>query len=199
MLVAWLYVVPPSAHGLSARNSPACAERGPSSTVGSSRASTRPLASSQPRNQPALEQVIGRIAMRVNARVIVLSRDAVPVADSGGEDPFRVRDFALIAKAIGSGDVRQGLTTTSTGGSRRRRCRSPSTSPRRVAGAVLLLAPLDDVDQAVASVKNQLLLAAALALLVSLATSLLVSTFIAGRLKRIEASAPRRSPEATSA
>ena len=58
-----------------------------------------------------------------------------------------------------------------------------------VAGAVLMLAPLDDVDQAVANVKSQLLLAAALALLVSFVASLLVSTLIAARLKRIEASA----------
>ncbi|HQJ97109.1 MAG TPA: ATP-binding protein [Thermoleophilia bacterium] len=192
MLVAWLYVVPPLGSRLERQKLTGMRKNGGlvSSTVGEFTRFDEATGKLTVEDQPALEQVIGRIAMRVNARVIVLSRDAVPVADSGGEDPFRVRDFALIAKAIGSGDVRQGLTTTSYGRFAATAVPLPvDLTPRRVAGAVLLLAPLDDVDQAVASVKNQLLLAAALALLVSLAASLLVSTFIAGRLKRIEASA----------
>ena len=96
----------------------------------------------------------------------------------------------MLASATANGTVRQGVVPTGYG--RFAVTAVPlvvDEASKPVAGVVLVLAPLDDVDQAVASVKRQLLLAAALALLVSLVASLLVSTFIAARLKRIEASA----------
>ncbi len=192
MLVAWLYVVPPLGSRLEHQklaDMRANADLA-GSTVGEFThfdASTGELVVDDPL---ALDQVIGRIAMRLNARVIVLSADAAAVADSGGDDPFKAGDFDMLGRTLREGGVEQGLATTPYG-------HFAVTvvplvvdqDPGIVAGAVLLLAPLDDVDRAVASVRSQLLLAAALALLVGLVASLLVSTFIAARLKRIEASA----------
>jgi signal transduction histidine kinase len=192
MLVAWLYVVPPLDSRLERQK--LADMRGNAdltrSTVGEFTLYDGSTGELEVEDPLALEQVIGRIAMRLNARVVVLTREAASVADSGGDDPFDVEDFTMLSATMDGGDVEQGLVTTWYG-------RFAATAvplvvdeaSDEVAGAVLLLAPLDDVDQAVASVKSQLLLAAALALLVSLVASLLVSTLIAARLKRIEASA----------
>ena len=192
MLVAWLNVVPPLRSRLEGQK--LADMRGnadlTSSTVGEFMRYDGATGELDVADPLALDQVIGRIAMRLNSRLIVLTRDRVALADSGGDDPFMVRDFAMLAATIRSGAVEQGVVATSYG-------RFAATAvplvveqaSRPVAGTVLMLAPLDDVDRAVASVKSQLLLAAALALLVSLVASLLVSTLIAERLKRIEASA----------
>ncbi len=192
MLVAWLYVVPPLGSRLERQK---LADMRGNAGIATSTVSefTRFDGESERLSVDdplALDQVIGRLAMRLNARVIVLSTDADATADSGGDDPFDAGDFGLLGEALDRGAVEQGLVSTSYG--RFAATAVPLTvaqSPDTVAGAVLLLAPLDDVDRAVASVKSQLLLAAALALLVSLVACLLVSSLVAQRLKRIEASA----------
>jgi two-component system, OmpR family, sensor histidine kinase VicK len=192
MLVTWVYVVPPlgarlERQKLSDMYGDADLTR---STVGEFVRYDGASGDLAIDDALALDQVIGRIAMRLNARVILLTREDRAVADSGGDDPFTAADFPMIPAATRSAQVEQGVVQTGYG-------RFAATAVplivqqagKKVAGVVLVLAPLDDVDQAVASVKRQLLLAAALALLVSLVASLLVSTFIAARLKRIEASA----------
>lgn len=192
MLVAWLYVVPPL--GARLEREKLAEMRGDAdimrSTIGEFvrfDGTTGELVVTEPL---ALDQVIGRVAMRLNARVVLLGRDQSVTADSGGDDPFALHDFPLAMRALRDATLRQGVVETPYG--RFAVTAVPLTladDPARAAGAVLVLAPLGAVDQAVANVKRQLLMAAALALLVSFAASLLVSTFIAGRLKRIEASA----------
>jgi two-component system, OmpR family, sensor histidine kinase VicK len=192
MCVAWLYVVPPLGKRLERQK---LADMHGSAdltrnTVGEFMRYDGSSGALEVADSPALDQVIGRIAMRLSSRVIVLARDRTALADSGGDDPFAAGDFPMLDDAIARGTVEQGVVTTGYG-------RFAATAVPLVveqaagpaAGAVLVLAPLDDVEQAVASVKSQLLLAAALALLVSFVASLLVSTAIAARLKRIEASA----------
>jgi signal transduction histidine kinase len=192
MLVAWLYVVPPLGARLERQKLADLRENADlvGSTVGEFMRYDGFTGELEVADPPALDQVIGRLAMRLNSRVIVLTRAEVELADSAADDPFEAGDFSILPAAIEDGAVEQGLVTTGYG-------RFAATAvpllagqaSKPAAGAVLFLAPLDNVDQAVASVKSQLLLAAALALLVSLVASLLVSTLIAARLKRIEASA----------
>jgi hypothetical protein len=98
MLVAWLYVVPPLGSRLERQKLADMYGNADltSATVGEfSRfdGSTGDLEVDDPL---ALDQVIGRIAMRLNARVIVLTRDKVAVADSGGDDPFAAGDFSML-------------------------------------------------------------------------------------------------------
>ncbi len=192
MLVAWLYVVPPLGTRLERQKLADMYGNADltGSTVGEFMRYDSHSGELQVADAPALDQVIGRIAMRLNSRVVVLTRAENALADSGGDDPFAAADFPMLETAIDRGVVEQGVVTTGYG-------RFAATAvplvveqaARPVGGVALLLAPLDDVDRAVASVKSQLLLAAALALLVSFVASLLVSTLIAARLKRIEASA----------
>jgi len=192
MLVAWLYVVPPLGSRLEREK---LAEM--RSSAGLIRATLREFAHfDRPTgallidDRLALDQVVGRVAMRLNARVILIDREGTALADSGGDDPFAAEDFPMLSLAARAARVEQGLVATANG-------RFAATAvpllveqaPEEVAGTVLVVTRLDDVQQAVASVKSQLLLAAALALLVSLIASLLVAGLIAARLKRIEASA----------
>jgi signal transduction histidine kinase len=192
MLVAWLYVVPPLGARLERQKLSDMRSHADvtSSTVGEFLRYDGVTGELEVADRQALDHVIGRIAMRLNARVIVLTRDAVARADSGGDDPFEADDFPMLQSALDGGSLQQGIAATTYGRFAATAVPlsvDPGSAP--VVGVVLVAAPLDDVDQAVASVKRQLLLAAALALLVSLVASLLVSTLIAARLKRIEASA----------
>ena len=66
---------------------------------------------------------------------------------------------------------------------------APNPGNGTVAGVVLVIAPLRDVDAAVAAVQRQLFFATVLAMGVSLLLGYLASYFIARRLKRIERSA----------
>jgi len=192
MLVAWLYVVPPLGTRLERQKLADMYGNADltGSTVGEFMRYDSHSGELQVADSRALDQVIGRIAMRLNSRVLVLTRAEDALADSGGDDPFAARDFPMLKTAIDRGVVQQDVVTTSYG-------RFAATAvplvaeqaARPVGGVALILAPLDDVDRAVGSVNSQLLLAAALALLVSFVASLLVSTLIAARLKRIEASA----------
>ena len=151
---------------------------------------TAPAASITIRDQDAIDQVIARLGMKWNARVVLVDRGETVRADSSGTDPFDAGDYPVFRKALRTGVVEQGIQQTASG--RYAATAVPllvQDAPGSVAGVVLVLTPLDDVDRAVASVQRQLLLATALALLVALVASYVVSTFVAARLKRIEASA----------
>ncbi len=129
--------------------------------------------------------------MRLSARVVVLTRNQVVRYDTGGADPFDVGDYPMIAEALTSAKVVQGVVNTPAG--RYAATAVPLVAPNvgsgTVAGVVLVIAPLRDVDAAVAAVQRQLFFATVLAMGVSLLLGYLASYFIARRLKRIERSA----------
>ncbi len=192
MLVAWIYVVPPLGSRLESLKLADMAKNADEasltvSTFTSYDSSTGVITI---RDQNALDQVLARLGMKWNARVVLIDRGRTVRADSSGTDPFNLANFPVFQEALRTGVVEQAVEHS---GLRRFAVTAVPLlvqgAPRSVAGVVLVLAPLDDVDKAVASVQRQLLLATALALLVSLIASYVVSTVVAGRLKRIEASA----------
>lgn len=190
MLVAWAYVVPPLRGRLDQQK--LVDQRGNakviSDTVSAFVTYYPPTGETSIGNLSALESTVGRLGMRLNARVAVLTRNQVVRYDTGGLGAFDVGDYPMIDEALARGVVVQGVTTTAAG-----RFASTAvplvTEEGTVAGVVLVAAPLGDVDQAVDAVQRQLLFATLLALGISLVLGSLASYFIARRLKRIEQSA----------
>ena len=124
---------------------------------------------------------------RSNGRVMVFTGNLVVLDDTGGVYPVDVGDFPMVSEALKSAKVVQRVVTTSTG--RYAATAVPLVSNGTVAGVVLVIAPLTDVDAAVAAVQRQLLFATVLVMGISLLLGYLASYFIARRLKRIERSA----------
>ncbi len=124
---------------------------------------------------------------RSNGRVMVFTRHLAVHDDTGGVYPVDIGDFPMISEALKSAKVVQGVVTTSTG--RYAATAVPIASNSTVAGVVLVIAPLKDVDAAVAAVQRQLFFATVLVMGISLLLGYLASYFIARRLKRIERSA----------
>ena len=192
MLVAWVYVVPPLGSRLESLKLADMAGNADeaSLTVSTFASYDSKTGAITIRDEDALAQVIARLGMKWNARVVLIDRGRTVRADSSGTDPFDPAGFPVYKDALRTGAVEQGVVKTA--GGRYAATAVPllvQGTSESVAGVVLVLVPLDDVDRAVASVQRQLLLATALALLVALVASYVVSTFVAGRLKRIEASA----------
>lgn len=142
-------------------------------------------------DRASLETIVGRLSLRLNARVVVLAGDNnVPRYDTGGFDEFAIGDYPIVQEALSSAVVAQDVVTTRSG-------RFAATAVPLFAGGrtdtvtavVLTIASLSDVDKAVAEVQRQLFFALVLALGLSAFLGYLVSFFIAGRLKRIERSA----------
>jgi signal transduction histidine kinase len=125
--------------------------------------------------------------MRLNARLLVYTRNQVVHDDTGGAEPVDVGDYPIVSQALTSAKVVQGVVTTRTG--RYAATAVPFVSNGTVAGVVLVTAPLKDVDAAVAAVQRQLFFATVLVMGISLLLGYLASYFIARRLKRIERSA----------
>ena len=125
--------------------------------------------------------------MRLNARLLVYTRNQVVHDDTGGAEFVDVGDYPIVSQALTSAKVVQGVVTTRTG--RYAATAVPFVSNGTVAGVVLVTAPLKDVDAAVAAVQRQLFFATVLVMGISLLLGYLASYFIARRLKRIERSA----------
>ena len=136
-----------------------------------------------------LMQLISRIGMRLNGRVIVFDGQQSARADSGGSAPASSRDYPHLALALKSGRVEQGVVSTGQGRFAVTAVPLFSETSRDPVGAVLVSTSLVDVDRAVEAVQRQLLQATALALVASVVAGYLASTLIARRLKRIERSA----------
>ncbi|MFA4965163.1 MAG: ATP-binding protein [Thermoleophilia bacterium] len=192
MLVAWVYVVPPLRGRLDQQKLVDQSGNAKliSDTVSAFVKYYAPSGETIITDRPSLVTTVGRLGMRLNARVVVLTRNQVARYDTGGVDPLDVSDYPMIQEALANGLVVQGITLTAT--TRYAVTAVPlvaSDSGGTVAGVVLVIASLKDVDKAVAAVQRQLLLATVLALGVSLVLGYLASYFIARRLKRIERSA----------
>ena len=193
MIVAYVYVVPPLADRLDQQK--LVEQRGNakliSDTVKVWIAYNTATGDTVVTDGPSLQYTAGRLGMRLNARVVVLTRNQVPRFDTGGTDPFDVGDYPMIAEALTSAKVVQGVVPTAAG--RYAVTAVPLVMPNvgqgTVAAVVLVIAPLKDVDAAVAAVQRQLFFATVLVMGISLLLGYMASYFIARRLKRIERSA----------
>jgi len=193
MIVAWAYVVPPLANRLDQQK--LAEQRGSVNTIhntvgiwlgpdpSTGEAIILDLAN--------LETTVDSLNTLLNARVLVLRRDQVVLFPTAVADSFDVGDYPMLSKALASAKVVQGVVTTRAG--RYAATAVPlmaiNVGTNTVAGVVLVIAPLRDVDAAVAAVQRQLFFATVLAMGVSLLLGYLASYFIARRLKRIERSA----------
>jgi signal transduction histidine kinase len=142
-----------------------------------------------------LVRLVRRVAGRTDARVTLL---AVPSGPAGGTPKLAVSESGVTraaavpglpaaAQAADSGRV--GSDVRSAGGQRRGEVAIPVADGPTAEWVAVLSSPLDDVDDAVALVRKQILIAGAIALAVALAAGWLVARAHAKRLGRLEAAA----------
>jgi len=191
MLVAWAYVVPPLANRLDQQK------------LADQKSTTQLIITTVQfwlrfdpvtarlyvylNDSSSFRNALELLRNRSNGRVMVFTRNLVVHDDTGGVYPVDIGDFPMISEALNSAKVVQGVVVTST--DRYAATAVPIVSNDTVAGVVLVIAPLRDVDAAVAAVQRQLFFATVLVMGVSLLLGYLASYFIARRLKRIERSA----------
>ncbi len=192
MAVAWVYVVPPLLGRLDRQK--LLDQRGNARIISDTAKpwiTLSPTGGTLVTNSFLLETQVGDLSPRLNARVVVLTRDLEPSVDTGGSDTFLINNYPVAKETLTSGEISQAVVTTSTG--RYATTAVPvykdGDSSGTVAAVVLTIASLSDVDKAVAAVQKQLFLALVLALGLSLVLGYMVSYLIARRLKRIERSA----------
>ena len=194
MVVAWAYVVPPLANRLEQQK--LAEQRSNVATIGDHGGSVhrlRPLhGPDEHRRRDRRWRPRSTSSTTCSTRAsIVLTKNQVPLYPRALAYSFDVGDYPMIAEALASAKVVQGVVTTRAG--RFAVTAVPlvmqNVRPTTVAGVVLVIAPLTDVDAAVAAVQRQLFFATIFAMGVSLLLGYLASYFIARRLKRIERSA----------
>ena len=189
MIVAWAYVVPPLADRLDQQK--LAEQRGNvkmiGDTVGQFIAYNPSTGQTSNLDPQSLESAVDFLNNLLNARVVVITRNQVVLFPRAVAYAFDVGDYPMISEALSSAKVVQGVVTTRAG--RYAATAVPLFSNRTVAGVVLVIAPLKDVDAAVAAVQRQLFFATVLVMGISLLLGYLASYFIARRLKRIERSA----------
>jgi signal transduction histidine kinase len=190
MLVAWVYVVPPLANRLDQQK--LADQLGNASVISDTVSQWITFIDGRTGTSDAvsLQRTMTGLGQRLGARVLVLTRNQVALYDTNGPNPTDVGDFPMIQAALDTAKPVQGVVTTA--GGRYAATAVPLlalSDSKTVAGEVLVVASLRDVDKAVAAVQRQLLLATILALAISLLLGYLASYFIARRLKRIEFSA----------
>jgi signal transduction histidine kinase len=192
MGVAWLYVVPPLGNRLDQQKLKDMQVNVSeiSSTVSEFVRYNQATGNTAIPHQGSLELNVRLLSMKLNARIVVLSRALDPVTTTTGLDPFNVRRYPMLAEAAKKKRAMQGIVLTPSG--RYAATAVPllaATHEREAAGVVLVAAPLKDVDKAVAAVQRSLLRASVFAIILSAVLGYLASYFIARRLKRIERSA----------
>lgn len=186
MLVAWAYVVPPLANRLDQQK------------LADQKSTTQLIITTVQfwlrfdpvtarlyvylNDSSSFRNALELLRNRSNGRVMVFTRNLVVLDDTGGAYPVDLGDFPMVSEALKSAKVVQRVVATSTG-------RYAATAVPLVAGVVLVIAPLTDVDAAVAAVQRQLFFATILVMGISLLLGYMASYFIARRLKRIERSA----------
>jgi signal transduction histidine kinase len=193
MLVAWVYVVPPLSNRLDqqklrdTRSAVRDVDLGIFSTIVSSNPATGQTVIL---SKDSLDTVVKYLGGQLSARVIVITTALKPATSTAGLDPFNVRSYPMLNAALQTKRGAYGFVLTPSG--RYAVIAVPlfdAATHTQVIGAMLVAAPLKDVDKAVAAVQRALLLATAFALVLSILLGYLASYFIARRLKRIERSA----------
>jgi two-component system sensor histidine kinase VicK len=190
MLVAWVYVIPPLQGRLTdqklaeARSNAQLLRNTLLPSLGYDNVAQRATI----RDARTLESTLILLSSRFAGRVLVYTGNQVLLASSSNQTASPdVSDYPMLGESIKTGQPTQGTVTTSEG--RVAATALPLFVGEKAVAAVLLISSLRDVDNAVAAVQRQLLLATLLALGISLILGYLASYFIARRLKRIERSA----------
>ena len=196
-LVVWSYVVPPlesrlvtqklddmSANGvLVASTISADIHTVPLSYAG---ITEQRLVVDRPEN---LANYLDQISEKMNARVVLVDAANMVRIPASAQRPsgFRASDYPMLATAIASGHQERGTVTIDN--EKYAVTTLPLTSdsaPSEVVAAVLIAAPLHDVEKSVQAVEQQILHASILALVASLVVGFLASYFISRRIRRIE-------------
>ena len=192
MLTAWIYVVPPLRGRLveqklvDARDNAALITKTLVPFLGYDRQSGKATVS----DRSSLDGVLNLISSRFGGRALVFTRNQVLMADSIGQTSPDVADYPMLEQAIRTSEIAQGTVTTANGSVAATAVPLFTTyTGKTVVATVLVLASLEDVNNAVEAVQRQLLFATVLALGISLLLGYMASYFIARRLKRIERSA----------
>jgi len=153
-------------------------------TVGSS----EPLATVQDR--------VNAAALATGDRVTLLLVNRVPggselstLADSSRRSATAALSFAVARQAVASGRLVTGTELTRAGTVAE--AADPVVYRGRVAAVLVYSAPASDIVRTVATVRHQILVAGAIALLLALVGSYLVARALAQRVKRLELAAER--------
>jgi two-component system, OmpR family, sensor kinase len=149
-------------------------------------------------SQRELSALVRRVSAGVDARVTILGvRDGAPsfvIADSDLEIGAVEAAYPAAVAALASNSTRSGIETVA--GRRIGETAFPVPIPERgtdgTAGWVIVLStPLDDVEDNVALIRRQTLIAGAIALVLALVASYLAAGYHARRLRRLERAAER--------
>jgi signal transduction histidine kinase len=140
-----------------------------------------------------LTALLRRIAGDLDARVTVLGvRSGAPafvVADSEGESDAVLEDYPVAARAVSSGSNRSGIESrrgARTGETALPIARAGGEAPLWVA---VLSTPLAEVEDNVALIRRQIIIAGAIALAAALLAAWLAAGYHARRLRRLELAA----------
>jgi signal transduction histidine kinase len=142
----------------------------------------------------AVHRIVARTANLTGDRVTLFSVNQAEgraqlarVADSGnvgasGAVRLRIADRAVVTRRIATG-------TESTPAGRMGEAAYPVRYGKRLAAVIVYSAPVSDVLRTVSTVRHQILIAGAIALLVALVVGYLVARALAQRVKRLELAA----------
>ncbi len=143
---------------------------------------------------PAVHRLVARTANLTGDRVTLLSvnqADGVPqlvrLADSGNAAASAPVRLSIAERAATAREVATGTDATPAG--RMAEAAYPVRYGKRVAAVIVYSAPVSDVLRTVSTVRHQILVAGALALLVALVVGYLVARALAQRVKRLELAA----------
>ena len=148
--------------------------------------------------QSDLTELVRRVAADVDARVTLLGvRDGAPsfvIADSELESDAIDATYPAAVAAVSSESIRSGIETV--GGRRIGQTAFPvpagvGPDPEAAGWIIVLSTPLDDVEDNVALIRRQILIAGAIALIAALLASYLAAGYHARRLRRLERAAER--------
>src|SRR5437763_12930814 len=159
-----------------------------------SRAIARTVGSSEP--LPIVQDRVNAAALATGDRVTLLLGNQVPggrqlstLADSSRRSATAALSFAVARRTAASGAMVTGTEMTETGSVAE--AALPVSFRDRVAAVVVYSAPSSDIARTVASVRDQILVAGAIALLLAMVGSYLVARALAHRVKRLELAAEK--------
>ena len=148
-------------------------------------------------SQSELRRLVRGVARRSDARVTLLSVRSGPggprprfvVGDAEFERNAELREYPAAASAAASGRVDSNVREVS--GTRTAESATPLLMRGRARWVALLSTPLDDVDDSVALIRRQILIAGLIALAAALAVGWIAARAHAKRLRRLEAAAEK--------
>jgi signal transduction histidine kinase len=146
-------------------------------------------------DQRDLSELVRRAAANVDARVTLLGvRDGQPsfvIADSELESDAIGASYPAAGAAVSSNSVRSAIETVRGGRIGETAFPIPGGDGEGEGWVIVLSTPLDDVEDNVALIRRQTLIAGGIAILAALLASYLAAGYHARRLRRLERAAER--------